>query len=198
MSKLLKYIKNWLLPAVLGLVLAFFLKTYIISFVSVDGSSMMPNLQDKERVLLLKTKPIKRLSVVVFDAYKLASNAGPKTEFVKRVIGVPGDKITYTRDGRLYVNGKSINQEFISRSQQKSGTLNNVSQKGFTLKSLSKKWSNDRGTIVVPKGKYFVMGDNRTVSYDSRYWGLVPSTKMKGVVYTFAWDKNHKNINSFS
>lgn len=50
---------------------------------------------------------------------------------------------------------------------------------------------------MVPKGQYFVMGDNRNVSYDSRYWGFVPKSHMEGVVYTFPWDANRSEINNY-
>lgn len=195
--KIIKSILSWILPIVIGLGLAILLKTFIISPVRVDGDSMMPNLQNKERVVILKAKPIKRLSVVVFNAYGLAPDTNPKTDFVKRVIGIPGDRITYTKTGRLYVNGKYIKQPFISRQQQATGTLSNVNDNGFNLSMLSSKWSRGKQTAVVPKGQYFVMGDNRNISYDSRYWGFVPKSHMEGVVYTFPWDSNREEINNY-
>lgn len=196
--KIIKSIFSWILPIAIGMGLALFLKTYIISPVRVDGDSMMPNLQNNEHVVILKTKPIKRLSVVVFNAYKLAPDTQPNTDFVKRVIGVPGDKIVYTKTGHLYVNGKYIQQPFISHQQQTTGTLSNVDDNGFNLSILSKKWRKGQQTAVVPKGEYFVMGDNRNISYDSRYWGFVPKSHMEGVVYTFPWDSKRDEINSYA
>ncbi|GAD16123.1 signal peptidase I [Lentilactobacillus otakiensis] len=196
--KIIKSIFSWILPIAIGLGLALFLKTYIISPVRVDGDSMMPNLQNNEHVVILKTRPIKRLSVVVFNAYKLAPDTQPNTDFVKRVIGVPGDKIVYTKTGHLYVNGKYIQQPFISHQQQTTGTLSNVDDNGFNLSILSKKWRKGQQNAVVPKGEYFVMGDNRNISYDSRYWGFVPKSHMEGVVYTFPWDSKRDEINSYA
>lgn len=196
--KIIKSIFSWILPIAIGLGLALFLKTYIISPVRVDGDSMMPNLQNNEHVVILKTRPIKRLSVVVFNAYKLAPDTQPNTDFVKRVIGVPGDKIVYTKTGHLYVNGKYIQQPFVSHQQQTTGTLSNVDDNGFNLSILSKKWRKGQQNAVVPKGEYFVMGDNRNISYDSRYWGFVPKSHMEGVVYTFPWDSKRDEINSYA
>ena len=199
MSKRIKEIFSWVVPVVIGVVVALLLKTYVVSFVKVDGSSMYPNLQNNERLILLKNKPIRRLSVVVFDAYNVAPGSKPKDNFVKRVVAVPGDRLTYTKTGKLYVNGKYVSQSFISNKQQTTGTLKNISDKGFSLPSISDSWksTNHKKIKIVPKDKYFVMGDNRAISYDSRYWGFVPKSKMEGVVYIPFWGNHQKEINDY-
>lgn len=197
MLRIIKVVLGWVIPIVIGVVIALFLKTYVLSFAKVDGSSMYPNLQEKERLILLKHKSIKRLSVVVFDAHNVAPGAKPKTYYVKRVIAVPGDKLVYTKTGKLYINGKYVNQSFISKNQQDAGTLTNLSNKGFTLNSIAKRWPRYRNQqiVTVPKGDYFVMGDNRAISYDSRYWGFVPKSKMAGVVY-LPWGSHRAEVNN--
>ena len=80
--------------------------------------------------------------------------------------------------------------------QRKAGTGN------WTLKSISKQnnWVRNAGATKVPKGEYFVLGDNRTVSNDSRYWGFVPKKKVDGVVKVGFWSKNKTrkyNVNQF-
>ena len=199
LSKRIREIFSWVVPIVIGVVVALLLKAYVVTFVRVDGSSMYPNLQNNERLILLKNKPIRRLSVVVFDAHNVAPGAKIKTNFVKRVVAVPGDKLMYTKTGKLYVNGKYVSQDFIPSKQRTTGTLKNVNDKGFSLPSISNSWkSTDYKKVkTVPKNEYFVMGDNRAISYDSRYWGFVPKSKMEGVVYIPFWGNHQKEINDY-
>ena len=194
----LKKIMSWLMPIAIGIILAIAIQTYLVSFVRVDGSSMQPNLTDNERVLLLKTKPIKRFSIVVFDAYQVAPDAKQNSKFIKRVIAVPGDRIKYTKRGNLYINDKLMPQKFINNAQRTNGTLANVDPQGFSLATISRQWKKHHGQVVktVPKNQYFVMGDNRTVSYDSRYWGFVPQNKILGVAYAPTWTDNHLQVNA--
>lgn len=159
--------------------------------VKVDGHSMDPTLNTSERVLVLKYKPVRRNSIIVFNAGGVDPRANGKIFYVKRVIGVPGDKIEYDKNGVLYINGKKKGQSYISSVQRKSGTLKPIgmSETGFTLKNLSSQegWNYRKNTV--PKGKYFVMGDNRYISNDSRYWGFVPKNKVEGTVKVPFWNK---------
>lgn len=186
-----KKILGWVWPIVLGLLIALVIKTFFLSMVRVDGTSMYPNLQNNELVALFKQGKIHRGTVIVFDAYGVDVNAQPNDKYVKRVIGLPGDKIEYKNDGRLYVNGVRQSQSYISRQQQSSGTLTLQANeaKGVTLGT---------GKIfTVPKGKYFVLGDNRAASNDSRYYGFVPADKILGTVKTGFWNDKAKLINDF-
>jgi len=193
-----KKIFEWVIPILIGFFLALILRNFVISMVKVDGSSMNPNLHNNERVILLRQKRIKRFSVIVFDTKGFIPDSNSK--FVKRVIGLPGDKISYNNQGKLYINGKYSNQGFINNTQKKSGTLAVIGMTKFNLESLAKKnnWQfNKQKPLVVPKGKYFVMGDNRLVSYDSRYWGFVPKSKINGVVQVPIWNNKRALINNY-
>lgn len=189
----LRSILSWVWPIVVGLLIAVIIKTFFFSMVRVDGTSMYPNLQNNERVMLFKMGKIRRGAVIVFDAYgvdKVSGNVTKNTKYVKRIIGLPGDKIEYKNNGDLYVNGKYQSQSYITKAQRTTGTLNlQRYAKGITLGTGK--------TFTVPKGKYFVLGDNRVVSNDSRYYGFVPKTKILGVAKVFFWDSKTKVINSF-
>lgn len=164
---------SWIIPIVIGLIIALLIKQFFFQIVRVDGPSMQPNLQNNERVFCLKQAKIHRGSVVVFDANGVDPQVSVKTDYVKRVIGLPGDTVR-SKDGNIYVNGKKINQDYISKSQRTTGTGN------WTLRSISvqNSWLNNNGATKVPKGEYFVLGDHRSVSNDGRYWGLFQRVKL--------------------
>lgn len=195
---------SWVIPIAIGLLLAFLIRQFWFTMVKVDGTSMQPNLQNNERVVAFKTSKIKAGSVVVFDAYNLDPDQTVKNAvYVKRVIGMPGDSVRYTSSGQLYVNNKLVKQTYLkNQSQQTTGSfMPNSHSKvtGWTLDSLShdQGWKKSVTTNKVPKGYYFVMGDHRSVSNDSRYWGLVPKSKMIGVVKAWPWQNRKQYINSF-
>lgn len=192
--KALKEVMSWIIPVVIGLAIALAIKQFVFTRVRVDGPSMEPNLDNNEKVFAFKQSKIKHLSVIVFDAHGEDPAAKTNTNYVKRVIGLPGDTVT-SKNGYIYVNKKKINQGFISKSEQTSGTGN------WTLASLQKTNGWGKGTTVVPKGKYFVLGDHRSVSNDSRYWGFVNKDKVLGVVKVPFWASNktkRANVNDLA
>ncbi|MFT9097952.1 signal peptidase I [Liquorilactobacillus sp.] len=192
-----KNIMSWVWPILIGLLLAFFVKTFLFSPANVVGNSMAPNLQAGERVVMLKAAKIRRNSIIIFNAYGVDTqepNVTPKTKYIKRIIGLPGDKIEYQNNGKLYVNNKLVSQSYITKKQQSSGTLT----LSTALSPASGVTLGTNKSFTVPKGKYFVLGDNRKISNDSRYYGFVPKAKILGVVKAFIWNKHHKLINSFN
>lgn len=186
-----KKVMSWVLPVVIGLLIALGIRTYIVQPVRVDGPSMLPNLQNNERVLTWKQAKIHRGSVVVFNANGVDPQVSEKTYYVKRVIAVPGDTVE-AKNGKLYVNGKLVNQKYISAYQRKQGTGT------WTLKSISvdNSWLKTSGATKVPAGHYFVLGDHRSVSNDSRYYGFVPKKKILGVVQVGFWSTNSTKKNN--
>lgn len=188
----LKRIFKAVLPVIIAVIVVIFVKIFCFDVVKVAGNSMYPNLENGEYVGLLKLDTIHRNSVVVFDARGVDPQAKEHGNiYVKRVIGLPGDHLRYTSDGQLLINGKQQAQDYIVDDQKRQGTLeiakNEVSSTHVNLK-------NDQD-IVVPEGKYLVLGDNRAISRDSRYFGFVPKDKIEGVVYAFPWSDNHQLIN---
>lgn len=143
------------------IILVILTKIFIVTPVRVRGRSMLPTLKNNDIMILnklaYKTGEIKRFDIVVV-----------KTEddsIIKRVIGLPGEKISY-KNNKLYVNGKLVKENF---------TKNEHSQlEDYTI---------DGG--VVPEGKYFVVGDNRPDSADSRMIGYIDEKNISGkCVYT--------------
>lgn len=182
------WIKDWIFPILEGLIL-FFVINFFFSIIRVSGVSMYPTLQNREFVIMSKRVPIHRDDVVVFNAYGVDKNnptVRKGTKYTKRIIGLPGDKIEYTNKGNLYINGKYTSQNYISRSQRISGTLTFLLPEAKGVKIGTNK------TFTVPKNCYFVLGDNRKVSNDSRYYGFVPKNKILGRVYTFPWQEKIK------
>ena len=180
--KTFRQVMSWVIPIVIGLLIALLIKQFLFQVVRVDGPSMQPNLQNNERVFCLKRSQIRHGSVVIFDANGVDPQVAVKTDYVKRVIGLPGDTVR-SKNGNIYVNGKKINQNYISMKQRDAGTGN------WNLKSISvqNSWLKHNGATKVPQGEYFVLGDHRSVSNEGRYWGFVPKSKIDGVVKVPSW-----------
>lgn len=143
----------------------------------VDGDSMVPNFQNAQYVLTnlitLRLHTPVRGDVIVFVA-----PPEPDKDYIKRVIGLPGDTIML-QDGNVYVNGKLFDESsFLADSVKTYG--------GSFLK--------DGETITVPANEYFVMGDNRPYSSDSREWGFVPAANLIGESMFVYWPPNAMHV----
>ena len=140
---------------------------------TVSGASMYPTLHNGDRMTLSKIGDINRFDVVVLKA------PDENVEYIKRVIGMPGDTLEL-KQGVLYINGKKIEQPFINTEALQKQT---VFIDDFTLQSLT-------GETKIPEGKYFVMGDNRGVSRDSRMIGLIDRKAIEGKAVFTIWPMN--------
>lgn len=122
----------------------------------------------------------------------------PKQDFIKRIIGLPGDHVSYINK-HLYINGHWIPQMVVATINathtvtRKQETINGSNHDIYLDSSQP---SDNIIDIVVPKNKYFVMGDNRDNSNDSRFWGFVPEKYIigKAVAVWFSWDKHDDKI----
>ncbi|SFA99936.1 MULTISPECIES: signal peptidase I [unclassified Bacillus (in: firmicutes)] len=161
---------EWVKSILGALVIAFIIRSFIFTPIVVDGESMNPTLQDKDRMVVIKIGEPKRFDIVVF-------HAPDGRDYIKRVIGLPGDSIEYKNDV-LYINGKAYNEPYLEKYKKR---LNDETLTySFTLKETAV------GSDTVPKDSLFVMGDNRRDSKDSRDIGAIPIEKVIGttnVVY---------------
>jgi len=192
--KVLRSVFSWIIPILVALVLVVLVRTFLFEVVKVSGDSMEPNLVNQERMVVVKPLKLKRLSVIVFDAYGEDPAAAKNTNYVKRVIGLPGDKVV-SQNGYIYVNNKKINQSFINQNERTTGTGD------WTLSSLAQKGNWTYKGNRVPKGHYFVLGDHRSVSEDGRAWGYVSANKVMGVVKVPFWQgttEHRTNVNSLA
>ncbi|MBJ7693290.1 signal peptidase I [Weissella confusa] len=184
-------------PIVVGLTIGLIRVNFVASPVTISGDSMQPNLQNNQIVMVNKQGEIKRGEVVVFNAYGVDPNATtPDEKYIKRIIGVPGDTVSDV-NGVLRVNGKVVDQSFISENEQVA--TNNRVGDWTSLAELGQS-QNWQGPISgkVPAGYYFVLGDHRSISNDSRYWGFVPKNKISGTVWAPPFDNDATEVNKVS
>lgn len=193
-----KSVLSWLIPIAVGLIAAFLINMFVYVGVTVSGDSMLETLKDRERVSVIKTATIHRGSVVAFDARDEDPGIQPGQKYyIKRVVGVAGDTVE-SKDGVIYVNEKKINQTYLSNYNLKSGTgtwtLETLSSGDSEFKTNISYWADGKATKV-PAGQYFVLGDNRSESEDSRYFGFVEKQHMLGVAFVNVWDSGRNNVN---
>lgn len=164
MSSLGEEAKDWVISIVVAVVLAFFIRQFIVELYIVDGPSMRPTLQSQERLVVNKFiyrfRAPEKGEVLVFRYPR-----DPGRDFIKRVIATPGDTIEI-RSGHVFVNDQLLNEPYIldtTRSEYPKAT--------------------------VPEGTIFVMGDNRNNSEDSRFAdvGFVPYELIKGKAMMVFW-----------
>ncbi len=175
--------------AIIAVLLALFIRTFVVQAFKIPSGSMKPTLLVGDHILvnkflygikipfinktLIPVSDPKRGDVIVF-IYPV----DPDKDFIKRVIGLPGDKIEMSGK-KVLINGKPYDD--------KHGFYSNL---GRTTDA--KVGENSHfGPVTVPEGHLFVMGDNRNHSYDSRFWGFVPLSSVKGKAFIIYWSWPH-------
>lgn len=152
----MKFIKEWIIPIISAIAIAFLINKFLFFNMEVMSGSMIPTLNISDRYIVTKVynkENLKEGDIIVFYSHEY------NERLVKRLIGLPGDKIEI-KDGAVFRNGEKLNQDYVKNKD----TYN--------------------GTYEVPQGQYFFLGDNRPNSADSRYWknSYVDASDIEGKV----------------
>lgn len=179
-----KELIEWAKALAIGIVVVLIVRIFLFSNYVVSGPSMMPTLEDRDRLVVNKIGytigGADRFDIIVF-------HANESDDYVKRVIGLPGDTIEYD-DDQLFINGEVVEETFLTEVTSQLGE-GEVYTPDFSFEDL-------QGTpSVVPEGTYFVMGDNRTNSTDSRIIGFVDQDSVVGTVAVRYWPFTDMTVN---
>lgn len=165
------FIKDTIQVIVFAAILTFVLRSFVIEAFQIPSGSMIPTLQIGDRLLVdkivCKFTGFHRKDIVVFIPPPEART--PETgdsDYIKRIIGVPGDKIQVS-NGIVYLNDKPQDEPYIAE-----------------------KPNYNFGPVTVPEGELFVMGDNRNNSFDSHAWGFLPQKNVEGRAFARFWPLN--------
>ncbi|CAB4858331.1 unannotated protein [freshwater metagenome] len=170
-KSLTRWLAEWLGIILIALSAAFLIRAYVFQTFYIPSVSMVPTLQVGDRIIVSKLSTafgdINRGDVIVFKhppQEQCGGDTGPNSDLVKRVIGLPGDRLT-SRNNKIYING-----ELLIEHWEHAPDL-----------------GNEIGNVKVPKNQYFMMGDNRPSSCDSRIWGTLPKSLIVGKVVLRIW-----------
>lgn len=172
---------EWAKAIIIAVIVVGGIRFFLFEPVLVDGESMMPTLEDGERVIVNKIGYTlgdpERYDIVVF-------HASEDEDYIKRIIGLPGDHIAYEND-ELFINGEAQEEAYLSalKEQKSDGTLT----QDFTLEDLLE-------IEEIPEGHVFVLGDNRENSTDSRLIGLVPIEEIMGSASFVFWPLDEMRV----
>jgi len=179
---------------VVAIILALFIRTFVVQAFKIPSGSMKETLLIGDHILVNKfiygvkipyvdktiiaIKDPKREDIVVFKFPE-----DPKLDFIKRVVGVAGD-VVKIRDKKVYVNGEVVERDYAPHTHPHSLPAAFSRRDNF-------------GPVTVPANSLFVLGDNRDNSKDSRFWGFVDLTAVKGKAFMIYWSWNKQNSGSF-
>ena len=175
---------------VIAVVLALFIRTFVVQAFKIPTGSMEPNLligdhllvnkfvfgpaKTRAERLLLGFNDVHRCDVIVFKYPE-----DPERDFIKRVIGLPGETVQVHAKNVL-VNGRPIDEPYVHYERPPASVPERDEVTSFDVRE-------EYGPVTVPSGSYFVMGDNRDNSEDSRYWGFLPRDYVKGKALVVYW-----------
>jgi signal peptidase I len=150
---------------------------------SIPTTSMVPTLDVYDRILVQKLffswHQLREGDIVVFTHPPRDHCPGPsKSDLVKRVIALPGQTI-YSADGNIYIDGHQLNEHYLPKDDPLGPVIPNASA---------------QDPYRVPAGEFYVLGDNRAISCDSRYWGPIKGSSLIGKVVLLLWHDGHPNF----
>ncbi|WP_304466157.1 signal peptidase I [Sporosarcina sp. BI001-red] len=161
-----KEVYSWMKSIAIAVFIAFMCRQFLFTPLTVHGVSMEPTFDDNNRIVISKTSTTERFDMIVFKAPDAVD-----TQYIKRVIGLPGDNVEM-KDDVLFINGKQYEEPYVKRDNEIE--LGKVTG-DFTLQELT-------GHTTVPNGYLFVLGDNRLKSNDSRAYGFISTDSVIGEV----------------
>jgi signal peptidase I len=160
---------EWIVIIVGALLVAFLVKTFLIQAFYIPSGSMLPTLEEQDRVLVNKLSydlhAVHRGDIVVFES---PQGEGQIRDLIKRVIALPGETVE-AREGQVLINGQPLQEGYLGP--------------GISTGPLEPQ--------TIPPDHYFVMGDNRGNSKDSRYFGPIPKSLIVGRAFVKVWPLNH-------
>jgi signal peptidase I len=160
---------SWVRDLAFSVLIAVVLIVFIYQPVKVEGTSMEPGLSDNERIFINKfTYKLNLGDIHRGDTVVFWYPADTTKSYIKRVIGLPGDRIRIAH-GRVYLNGSALVEDYVAEQHRDPSS-----------------WNNGR-EVAVPAGDYFVLGDHRNSSSDSRAWGWVPRDNIYGKAVFVYW-----------
>ena len=183
-------VREYFESIVIAVILALFVRTFVLQAFKIPTGSMENNLLIGDHLLvnkftfaptaarveraMLPTGEIRRGDILVFK-YPVE----PERDFIKRVIGLPGETLEL-RQKRIYINGKPLDEPYVHflDAPQRTSELAEVTSSDVR---------ENYGPVTVPPDQYFMMGDNRDNSADSRYWGFMPRDYVKGKALLIYW-----------
>jgi signal peptidase I len=183
-------IREYFESIVIAVILALFIRTFVVQAFKIPTGSMEENLLIGDHLLvnkfvfgptetalertLLPVGTIKRGDILVFK-YPVE----PDRDFIKRVIGLPGETVEL-REKKVYINGKPLDEPYVHFLQPPGAESELHEVTSFDVRERY-------GPVTVPANQYFMMGDNRDNSQDSRYWGFMPRENVKGKALLIYW-----------
>ncbi|SRR5579883_545732 len=197
------------------LLIVFLIRSFLYEPFRIPTGSLKPTLNVGDFIVVNKFDYGVRLPVLHKKIFKVSEPKrgdifvfrwppNPSVDFIKRVVGVPGDHISYI-DKVLYINGEKIPQSFIKNTTDEDETghswtvelkLENLLGIEHEIYQTPSRIDTDFRDLVVPKGMYFAMGDNRDDSADSRFWGFVPEENIvgKASMVWMSWNSDDHSI----
>ena len=183
-------VREYFESIVIAVILALFIRTFVVQAFKIPTGSMEPSLLIGDHLLvnkfvfgpaptrverlLLTVKDVRRDDVIVFKYPE-----DPERDFIKRIIGLPGETVE-VRAKKVFINGKPLVEPFVRYEQPPAASARHDEVTSFDVRE-------EYGPVTVPAGHYFVMGDNRDNSEDSRYWGFLPREYIKGKAWLIYW-----------
>ncbi|MFA4992063.1 MAG: signal peptidase I [Candidatus Omnitrophota bacterium] len=171
------FMKEWVEPIVIAVILALIIRAFVVQAFKIPTGSMRPTLIEGDRILVNKfiyrfAQP-KRGDIIVF-----VSPEDKKKDFIKRLVGLPGETIQM-QNGSILINGEDVGGE------------GNLKERYYYNRG---DFGKENESVKIPDDAYYVLGDNSISSRDSRYWGFMPKKYLLGKAFLIYWPPNRIKV----